>query len=178
MQRVTSLLLLLNNLVWIYKEFMVRHFSVSSFLFLEIREMKKEELPAHHKYAELLREFSPKARKEMDIIERVDKKIYPVFEDLVDHLVTDIYGFAYKRPHLDIKTRHLISLGVLSAMGDCRGQLRFQLKAGLNLGIAPDVIKEVFIQVAVFAGNARAINAAQIFHKILKKRNVADEETK
>ncbi|MCU0317855.1 MAG: carboxymuconolactone decarboxylase family protein [Amoebophilaceae bacterium] len=127
--------------------------------------MKKEELPAHQKYADLIRKFA------VDAVERIDKELYPVCEDLVDHLVTDIYGFAYQRPHIDVRVRHLISLGVLAAMGGCAPQLNFQLEAALNLGIPPDEIKEVFIQVAVFAGNARAINAANIFHKLLTQRS-------
>jgi 4-carboxymuconolactone decarboxylase len=134
--------------------------------------MKKEKLPAHQKYSELIRKFS------VDAVERIDKELYPVFEDLVDHLVTDIYGFSYKRPHIDIKVRHLISLGVLAAMGGCKPQLNFQLEAALNLGIPPHEVKEVFIQVAVFAGNARAINAANIFHKILMQRNRDGKNTR
>ena len=130
--------------------------------------MKKEKLPAHQRYADLIRKFSSDA----DPVARIDKELYPVFEDLVEHLVTDIYGFAYTRPQIDIKTRHLISLGALATMGDCDRQLDFQLKAALNLGIAPHEIKEVFIQVAVFAGNARAINAALIFHSILTERKI------
>ncbi len=134
--------------------------------------MKKEKLPAHQKYSDLIRKFS------VYPVERIDQELYPVFEDLVDHLVTDIYGFSYTRPHIDIKVRHLISLGVLAAMGGCEPQLNFQLEAALNLGIPPNEVKEVFIQVAVFAGNARAINAANIFHKILIQRNSDGKNTR
>jgi 4-carboxymuconolactone decarboxylase len=134
--------------------------------------MKKEKLPAHQRYSDLIRKFS------VDAVERIDQELYPVFEDLVDHLVTDIYGFSYKRTHIDIKVRHLISLGVLAAMGGCEPQLNFQLEAALNLGIPPDEVKEVFIQVAVFAGNARAINAANIFHKILIERDSDGKNTR
>jgi 4-carboxymuconolactone decarboxylase len=133
--------------------------------------MKKERLPAHQKYADLIRKSS------VDAVERINKELYPVCEDLVDHLVTDIYGFSSQRPHIDIRVRHLISLGVLAAMGGCEPQLNFQLEAALNLEIPPDEVKEVFIQVAVFAGNARAINAANIFHKILMQRNSDGENT-
>ncbi|PXX33743.1 MULTISPECIES: carboxymuconolactone decarboxylase family protein [Burkholderia] len=54
-------------------------------------------------------------------------------------------------------------------MGGCENQLRFQLGAALHLGIPIEQIREVFIQVQVFAGNARAFNAAAIF------KSVADE---
>ncbi|MDW6093423.1 carboxymuconolactone decarboxylase family protein [Vibrio rhizosphaerae] len=117
--------------------------------------------------------------KNKDLIERFDvgatewgkENFRPVFPDLVDHLIDDIYGFAYRREVIDIKTRHLISIGILSAMGGCENQLEFQLKAALNLGLTEEEVKEAFIQVAVFSGNARAINAARIFHdKVLEKQ--------
>ncbi|MCY4472171.1 MAG: carboxymuconolactone decarboxylase family protein [Kistimonas sp.] len=95
-----------------------------------------------------------------DVQKRGQENLRPVFPDLVDHLVDDIYGFAYSREILDAKTRHLVSLGILSAIGGCENQLKFQLKAGLHMGLTEEEIKEVFIQVCVFAGNARAINAA------------------
>ncbi|MGN8187571.1 carboxymuconolactone decarboxylase family protein [Burkholderia sp. 22088] len=65
-----------------------------------------------------------------------------------------------------MKTRHLVTLGVSSAMSGCENQLRFQPGAALNLGISVEQIREVFIQVQVFAGNARAFNAAAIFKSV------------
>ncbi|HTD05633.1 MULTISPECIES: carboxymuconolactone decarboxylase family protein [Oxalobacteraceae] len=116
------------------------------------------------KNADLLEKFAENA------VEWGEREFRPVFPDLVDHLIQDIYGFAYRRGGIEIGVRHLISLGILAAMGDCTNQLRFQLRAGLNLGLTEEQIKEVFIQVAVFAGNARAVNAAQIFNDVLKVR--------
>ena len=48
-----------------------------------------------------------------------------------------------------------------------RKQLRFQLTEALNLDIPVDRIREAFIQVAVFAGNARAINEAAMLKQIV-----------
>jgi 4-carboxymuconolactone decarboxylase len=110
---------------------------------------------------ELLHRFNP------DAVDLIYKNVHPVFPDLVEKIVSDIYGFAYQRHTIDIKTRHLITLSALSAMGDCNNQLKFQFAAALNLGISIDEVKEVFIQVAVFAGNVRAYNAALIFKDVV-----------
>nr|WP_244116273.1 carboxymuconolactone decarboxylase family protein [Burkholderia cepacia] len=67
---------------------------------------------------------------------------------------------------MDLKTPHLVTLRVISAMGGCENQLRFQPGAALHLGISVEQIREVFIQVQVFAGNARAFNAAAIFKSV------------
>jgi 4-carboxymuconolactone decarboxylase len=113
--------------------------------------------------------------KNSDLIHRFDpnttadgqQKFRSIFPDLADRLIDDIYGFAYRRDKISLETRHLVSLGILSAMGGCENQLAFQLRAALNLGLSKENIREVFIQVAVFAGNARAINSAGIFKQIL-----------
>lgn len=117
---------------------------------------------------ELLRRFSPTA------VEQIYETVRPVFPELVEKLVSDVYGFAYSRATIDLKTRHLITLAVISSIGDCYDQLRFQLRAALNLGISTEEIKEVFIQVQAFAGNARAYNAARIF-KLLQDELSVEE---
>ena len=110
---------------------------------------------------DLLERFSPSR------LEHIEKNVVSVFPDLANHLIDDIYGWAYRRGTIDTKTRHLISLGVIGAMGGCENQLDFQLRAALHLGISPEEIREVFIQIAVFAGNARGFNAAIKLKKIM-----------
>jgi 4-carboxymuconolactone decarboxylase len=115
--------------------------------------------------SDLLEQFHP------DGVRIAKETVHPVFPDLVDKIVNDIYGFAYRREGLDLKTRHLVSLAAISAMGGAENQLRFQLKAALNLGLTIEEVREMFIQVAVFAGNARAFNAAAVFKAVLDEQN-------
>jgi 4-carboxymuconolactone decarboxylase len=127
-------------------------------------------MSAAQKNKDLLERFSPGG------LEHIERNVAGIFPDLAEHLIEDIYGFAYRRGEISIETRHLLSLAVIGAMGGCENQLDFQLRAALNLGIPPTEIREVFIQIAVFAGNARAINAAAIFKKILDERLPKDEQ--
>jgi 4-carboxymuconolactone decarboxylase len=118
-------------------------------------------MDAFEKNRDLIEQFCPGATQWGQL------NFSPIFPDLVEKIISDIYGFAYRRPSLDLRTRHLISLGAISAMGGCENQLDFQLRSALHLGLTPDEVREVFIQVSVFAGNARAINAAGVFKAIL-----------
>lgn len=122
------------------------------------------------KNEDLIEQFAPGST------EWGQKNFRPVFPDLAEKIIGDIYGFAYRRPGLDLKTRHLASLAAITAMGGCENQLNFQLRAALNLGITPEEVREMFIQVAVFAGNARAINGAIVFKAILEERAAVKPE--
>ncbi|WP_321966012.1 carboxymuconolactone decarboxylase family protein [Burkholderia cepacia] len=79
----------------------------------------------------------------------------------------DIYGYAYRRPGIDLKTRHLVTLGVSSAMSGCENQLCFQPGAALHLGVsAYRSSRSARYSLQGFAGNARAFNAAAIFKSV------------
>lgn len=100
--------------------------------------------------------------------ERGKNSFRSLFPELVDRVIDDIYGFAYRRDGLSMHVRQLLTLAILGTMGDCNVQLRFHLRAALNLGIQPETIREVFIQIAVLAGNVRAINACALFDEVVK----------
>jgi 4-carboxymuconolactone decarboxylase len=68
--------------------------------------------------------------------------------------------------HLDIRTRALVSVTIAATLGVLE-PLRGQLRIALNAGATNEEIAEVFLQVAVYAGVARAFDgyqvAAQVF---------------
>jgi 4-carboxymuconolactone decarboxylase len=68
------------------------------------------------------------------------------------------WGDVWSRPHLDRRTRHLITLAVLAALGR-PAELAMHIRATQNTGVTPDDLKEVFLQIAVYAG-VPAANAA------------------
>ena len=122
-------------------------------------------------YKDLLNQLEPGSA------ERCNLSFRPLFPDLVDHVVTDIYGFAYKREQITLKTRQLLTLAVLSTMGDCNIQLKFHLRAALQLEIPVSEIREVFVQVAVLAGNVRAVNACALFSDVEAEMAKQNEST-
>jgi 4-carboxymuconolactone decarboxylase len=68
--------------------------------------------------------------------------------------------------HLDVRTRALVSVTIAATLG-VQEPLRGQLRIALNSGATKEEIAEVFLQVAVYAGVARAFDgyqvAAQVF---------------
>jgi alkylhydroperoxidase/carboxymuconolactone decarboxylase family protein YurZ len=79
------------------------------------------------------------------------------------------WGRIWGRPGLDLKTRSLCTISALVALGDAR-ELRTHLRGALRLGITPDELAEVFIQVGGYAGSIRAGSAFDIAQAILKEQ--------
>jgi len=74
-------------------------------------------------------------------------------------LITEVaWGRVWARPGLDQRTRHLITLAMLAAL-DRREELAMHVAATVRTGVTVDELKEVFLQVAVYAG-VPAANAA------------------
>ncbi len=68
------------------------------------------------------------------------------------------WGDVWARPGLERKTRHLLTIAMLAALGR-EHELAMHLRATQNTGVTPDELKEVFLHVAVYAG-VPAANAA------------------
>jgi len=77
------------------------------------------------------------------------------------------FGAAWPRTdHLDIRSRALVSVTIAATLGVLE-PLRGQLRIALNNGVTKEEIVEAFIQIAAYAGAARAFEsygiAAEVF---------------
>ncbi len=68
------------------------------------------------------------------------------------------WGSVWTRPDLDRRTRSLITLAILAALGR-REELGLHLRATRNTGVQPNEIAEVLLHVAVYAGVPAANSA-------------------
>jgi 4-carboxymuconolactone decarboxylase len=71
------------------------------------------------------------------------------------------WGSVWSRPNLDRKTRHLVTLAMLAALGK-ENELALHIRATQNTGVTPEELKEVLLQVAVYAGVPAANSAFAI----------------
>jgi 4-carboxymuconolactone decarboxylase len=82
------------------------------------------------------------------------------FQDLITRYA---WGEIWSRPGLDRRTRSCITLAMLAALAH-DDELAMHVQAALRNGLSPEEIKEVLLQVAVYAGVPaanRAFRAAQ-----------------
>ena len=78
--------------------------------------------------------------------------------DFVELLNTYCWNDIWNRPGLPRKTRSMLNLAMLTALGK-EHELKLHIRGALNNGLTKDEIKEVFLQAAVYAGVPAAVVA-------------------
>lgn len=76
------------------------------------------------------------------------------------------WGEVWGREGLERKTRHLLTLALLAALGH-EHELALHLRATSRTGVSPEEVREVFMQVAVYAGVPAANRAFAIAKEVL-----------
>ena len=102
-----------------------------------------------------------KTRREVLGAPYVDKAMAGVDEfsqEFVELLNTYCWNDVWNRPGLPRKTRSILNLGMLSALGK-EHELKLHIRGALNNGLTKDEIKEVFLQVAIYCGVPAAVVA-------------------
>ena len=74
------------------------------------------------------------------------------------YVTENAWGAVWTRPGLEKKTRSMLTIAMLAALGR-QEELGAHIRATRNTGVSRDEVKEVLLQVAVYAG-APAANAA------------------
>jgi 4-carboxymuconolactone decarboxylase len=80
------------------------------------------------------------------------------FQDLITRYA---WGEIWTRPGLDRRTRSCITLAMLATLGHDE-ELAMHVRAALRNGLTADEIKEVLLQVAVYAGVPAANRAFKV----------------
>jgi 4-carboxymuconolactone decarboxylase len=88
------------------------------------------------------------------------------FQDLITRYA---WGEVWTRDGLDRRTRSCVTLAVLAALR-CEAELAMHVRAAIRNGVSPDEIKEVLLQVAIYAGVPAANTAFAV-----AQRTLADE---
>ena len=93
-----------------------------------------------------------------DAGEHVIKSLEDVSPDLARYVIEYPFADIYARPGLDLRAREIATIAALTAMGTAEAQLKVHIRAGLNVGLTEEEIKEIIIQMSVYAGFPAALN--------------------
>lgn len=78
------------------------------------------------------------------------------------------WGDIWTRPGLDLRTRSLITIAILATLGR-EEELKLHLRATRNTGASQDDVKELLMQVAVYAGVPAANSAVRIAKQVFEE---------
>jgi len=115
-----------------------------------------------------------KTRREVLGAGYVDKAMAGVDDfskPFVDLLNTYCWNDIWNRPGLDRKTRSMLNLAMLSALGK-EHELKLHLNGALNNGLSKEQIREVLLQVAIYCGVPAAVVAFRCAREVFKERGV------
>ncbi|MBB3231324.1 carboxymuconolactone decarboxylase family protein [Halomonas stenophila] len=99
------------------------------------------------------------ARLEPDAPARVANNLDDFHAQATEILLGFAFADVVARDGIDLKTREMLTVAMLGAMGTAPGQLEFHLRAAMHTGVTREEIVEIVLQVAVYAGIPAAMNA-------------------
>ena len=95
--------------------------------------------------------------------------------DFQQFITETAWGTVWSRPGLDRKTRHLLTITILAALGK-EHELIMHIRATQNTGVTPEELKEALLQVAIYAGvpaaNTAMAIAKNVYAELENKENL------
>lgn len=93
------------------------------------------------------------------------------FQELITRYA---WGTIWSRPAIDHATRRLMVLSMMIALNRSE-EFRMHLRAALEHGVKPEIIKETILQAAIYCGAPAANAAFHDFCDILSEHHGSDE---
>ncbi len=84
-----------------------------------------------------------------------------------EFITCNAWGNVWQRPGLDLKTRSLITVAMLAAMGK-QQELKGHVRGALNNGVTPDELREVMLHATVYCGYPTAIEAFRTVAEVVE----------
>ncbi len=81
------------------------------------------------------------------------------------------WGYVWNRPGLDLKTRSMLNLAMLSA-ANRTAEVKLHVKGAITNGVTPEEIKEIFLQVGIYCGVPAAMDSFKVANEVLQELGV------
>jgi 4-carboxymuconolactone decarboxylase len=102
-----------------------------------------------------------------DVLQRLERAA----PDLARHLIAFGFGDIQSRPALDLKPRTLVTVCSLGAIGAAPNQLQMHLRSARAAGWSPGELTEALMQLSIYVGFPRAVDALQALRTLLTEQN-------
>jgi 4-carboxymuconolactone decarboxylase len=95
----------------------------------------------------------------------------PFNEEFQELITRYAWGEIWTRPGLPQETRRFLVLGITAGMSRWE-EFRLHLRAALQGGVPPEQIKEVLLQIAIYAGVPAANTGFQIAREVMAELGI------
>src|ERR1044072_5200083 len=103
-----------------------------------------------------------------DYVERAEANKTDFDADWQRYVTEHAWAAVWTRPGLDKRTRSMLTIAMPASLGRI-DELGAHIRATRNTGVTPDEVKEVLLQVAVYAGAPAANSAFAIAKRVYKE---------
>ena len=93
-----------------------------------------------------------------DFVDRALAGATPFTAPIQQHIARNAWGDVWQRPGLDLKTRSLVTIAMLAALGK-QHELKGHVRGALRNGASVEQIQEVLLHAAVYCGVPSAVEA-------------------
>lgn len=100
--------------------------------------------------------------------DRIERGLAATDPDLADLIGRVAYEEVFARPDLDLRTRELLSVAMLTAMGSDR-ELPTHVRGALLVGASEPELRETVLHAAMFAGFPRALAAMRVIEHMVRR---------
>lgn len=105
-----------------------------------------------------------------DMIKQMSKNAPEDQRHINEYLSAFCFGDIYTRSGLDLKTRELLVLCIISALGGCEGQVKGHVRGNLNVGNNKEVIISALTQCIPYMGFPRTLNALNCVREVVLEK--------
>lgn len=85
----------------------------------------------------------------------------------MQHITTEwCWGYAWNRPGLELRTRSMLNLAMLTALGRS-AELKLHVRGALNNGVSVEEIREILVQATIYCGVPAGLDAFKAAHEVL-----------
>ena len=93
-----------------------------------------------------------------DFVARAYAGVTDFTAPLQQHITRNAWGETWQRPGLDLKTRSLVTVAMLTALGR-QNELKGHVRGALNNGATVQEIQEVLLHATIYCGVPSAVEA-------------------
>ena len=103
-----------------------------------------------------------------DDAEKIRQRWKEICPDFEEYVVGFLSGEIWSRPKLDRRTKSLVTVGALAALGRSRG-LELNIRMALNNGATKEEILEALLHLAPYAGFPATWEAMEIADRVFRE---------